>query len=1267
MKWLDAGQIDAWSGRVDARTRLSEVVAQLVRASAAGISEYDFPTGDSAQRPGFDGRLTATPATGFEQFLSAGASVWEYGTSEDFLKKANEDYKTRTEKPGQAVNPAETTLVVITGRRWNLLKPTLAEWIAEKRAEGHWKDVRAYDAIALEAWLDLCPAVAATVARDVVGNLPQTGAISPQEFWNEYASQFEPHLKEEVLVAGRKEQSETLLRELTAGPQVSRWQGDSLAEVLAFMVASIRLAPENDRKFLESRVLLLETKEAARSLNGRKNLIFSVSGDATSMAGAIANSHTVVVPLGRDSIRDGAATRLNRPSGYEMSEALKSMGLNEDECRRLALECDRSVTILARRIAIAGAKRPSWYKDTVLIPALFAGAWDTAVPNDRSIVARLAGVGDYSEFEAAVRQYRQVEDAPLESVDTVWAMRAPVDVFVNLANLLGPEHFKALHEVVEEVFAQINPALELAVDDRPFAKMRGVGPPHSPWLREGLANTLLMIAAIGEKSGLVINGTSPQRYVNGLIGNIPALRDSHRVIASLSHELPLLMEAAPDPLLFALEQLLEGDGRKLLPIFQDAKEQSSIFASSPHTGLLWALELIAWDPDYLLRASNILAKLAAVDPGGALSNRPARSLRHIFLPWNPGTNASPQQRLTTIDSLIEQNESIAWNLLVSLLPKGFDSETAGLKLQYREAGASDRETITQGLLYKSYDAIISRAIALAGTWSNRWANLLDTIHTFSDPQKQLAIDSLSGQIERIVGPERTDLWEKLAKVIRHHRAWPGAAWSLSDGVLIQLEALSKKLEPTDPFQQTLWLFEESFPLIEHKDGKDFLGEAERLRKEAVADLVKARGPLAPIDLAERAKAPRFIGLAVGQVLATPQELVGVAQAAFARGAKLEGFVSLLSAAGLDRFGDAWRHAIVEWDGQEKLSAEQVVILVLGWSHERTTWDYVSGFGETEDILYWKRRTAWGIRGSQEDLTFAVEHYLAVNRAETIVLELFTRFKEIESHLLLAILDQFDQRIGEEPTLIEAQNLYFYLEQIFLALRERDDITSAEIAIREYRYLSLLRQSRVYSRDSHTLELDKFMAESPEFYVRIVSDVYGPASERGQKKEVTEHERAKAHIGWTLLEGFVFIPGQTNDHIDGDQLKAWVAEVRKLAEECDRLKIAEEKIGALLAHAPDDPTDELWPHSVVRSCLEGWASAPIEHGMLMERINMRGVTTRLPKDGGQQERDLAESIRSAAKAIDVWPRTQMLLRSLAAHWDDAGKREDIRAAQMEMRE
>lgn len=1267
MKWLDAAQIDAWSRRIDARTGLSEVVAQLVRASAASMAEYDFPTGDSAQRPGYDGRLTANPTTGFEHFLPTGASVWEFGAREDILAKANEDYETRTTKPGDAVDPAQTTLVIVTGRRWNLQKTTLADWIAEQRAKGQWKDVRAYDAIALEAWLDLCPAVAAAIARDVIGTLPQTGALSPQEFWDEYASQFEPPLTEQVLVAGREEQSAAILRQLTAGPQINRWQGDSLSEVLAFMVASIRLAPESDRKFLESRVLLVESKDAARLLNGRKNLIFAVTQEAISMAGTLSNTHAVIVPMGRDSLREGAATRLNRPSGYEISESLKTMGLNDDDCRRLALECDRSVTILARRIPSAVAKRPAWCNDAVLIPALLAGAWDSASKQDCAIMSRLAGVTAYPEFEATVRQYRQVDDAPLESVDTVWAVRAPVDVFVNLANLLGREHFATLRDVIVDVFSNIDPALDLAIENRPFAKMRGAGLPHSPWIREGLANTLLVIAAIGLKSGLAMDGQSPQYYVNSLIEGLPALRDNHRLIASLRHELPLLMEAAPDPLLSALEQLLEGDGSKLLPIFQDTKEQSSIFTSSPHTGLLWALELIAWDPDYLLRAATILSMLAEIDPGGALANRPARSLRHIFLTWKPGTNATLKQRLAVLDALIRTNQRVAWDLLISLLPKGHDVGENGLKPKFREAGASEKEIVTYPLLYQTYDEVVSRTIAIAGLSSTRWGALLDTLHTLSDPQKNLVIDGLSAKLDDFTPEERASLWEKLAKVIRHHRAWPQAAWSVSDDILTTLEAMLARLQPNDPIQQALWLFEESFPLIEHRDGKDFLGEAERLRKQAVADIIKSLGLDASLDLAEQAKAPRFIGFAVGQILDSTYELIDVARKGFARGARFDGFVSLLSAAAFERFGSHWQTALRGWNSETRLSDDQIVTLTLGWLHEKRTWDFVASFGETANRLYWQSRSAWGLRPENENLVFAVEQYLAVNRPEVIVLELFPRFKEVESGQLLATLDKFDTRLVEEPSLVKSQNLYFYLQQLFNALRERIDVRSEDIAVREYKYLSLLRWGRIYGNESTSLELDKFMADSPEFYVRILSDVFGSASEQGQQREVTEQERAKAHVGWSLLEGFVTIPGRDGEQIDIEQLKTWVEGVRKYATAADRLKIAEEKVGALLAHSPDDPEDKVWPHAVVRTCIEEWTSDSIEHGMLIERINMRGVTRRLPKDGGKQERVLAEMLRKDAQAVGGWPRTQKLLKSLASHWDDAAQREDIRAQQMEIRE
>lgn len=1268
MKWFEANHIEAWSHRVDARINLSLLVAQLVRASVASVEDYDFPTGDSAQRPGYDGRLVARPALGFEHFLPDGKSVWEFGTNEDPIDKVGKDCKARTETPGSGVDPSNTTLVLITGRVWRH-KTTILDWIAEKKKKSSpWKDIKVYDAVALEAWLELCPGVAAAIARDVVGTLPKTGALSPEEFWNEYAGRFEPHLIEQVAVAGRAEQSVTMLQQLLDTPQVFRWQGDSLAEVLAFMVASIRLAPEDDRKFLQSRVLIVETEEAARLLKGSRHLIFAVYRDARTHAGALSDHHVVIAPMGRESIRSAAATRLGRPNSHEMAEALKVMGLDEFRARRLAQECDRSVTILARRITSGVAALPPWHTATELIPALLAGAWDTSSTGDREVLAQLAGFPTYEQFEPTVRRFRQMEDAPIETVDRVWVVRAPVDVFVNLANLLGPEHFEALGTAANKVFGNLDPTLSLAGDERPLARMRGEDlPPHSHWLREGLTNTLLIVAALGPQSDLAIpNGVTPQAFVDGLIAAIPSLNSDYRVLASLRQQLPLLMEAAPVPLLQALEHLLEGDGANLKPIFQDDRNKSSIFTSSPHTQLLWALELIAWDPAYLLRAALILLKLAAIDPGGSLANRPSRSLRTIFLSWRPATNATLRLRLVVLDALIAADGNRSWPLLMALLPKGHDVADVGLKPIFREAGASESEVMTYALLYETHNAVLGRALNLAGTHAYRWSDLVDALHTLSDEQKTRVIHGLQQTLKDFPDAAKTELWEKLARIIRHHRAWPQAAWSLGDQYLSQLEAIQEQLQPSDPIQQTLWLFEEAYPMIENPEGKGSIEEVERLRNEAIQALVQKRGSGALFELAAHAKNPRFIGLAAGQVIDDTRELMAIALQAFSRGDSLDGFVSLVSAAAVYRFPMEWTATVREAFQTKSITTSQLVTLTVGWTHERTTWDFVASFGDDAWDLYWSLKNGWGIRGSSNDITYAVEQYLRVNRSETVVLELFPQFAEISSEQLLSTLDQFDRRLAAEPELINAGNLHFYLQQVFKTLRSRDDVRPEQLAVQEYRYLSLFRYG-AYGEDSFPLELEKFMAESPEFFVRILSDVYSPASDRGKEIEVTEQERGRAHIGWTLLEGFKTIPGQEGTQIDPSELQTWAEDVLELAKRADRFEIAGEQIGALVAHCPVDPEDEIWPHRSIRMCLELWASDAIERGVINARINIRGVTRRQPKDGGMLEWNLVEGLRWNAASLTEWPRTSQLLQKLADYWEVAAKQQDIRVKQREFRE
>jgi hypothetical protein len=163
----------------------------------------------------------------------------------------------------------------------------------------------------------------------------------------------------------------------------------------------------------------------------------------------------------------------------------------------------------------------------------------------------------------------------------------------------------------------------------------------------------------------------------------PGLDKDYRRIASLHGALPSLIEAAPRPLLSALGQLIEGDGAAIRPIFQDAEGTSVFGTESPHSELLRALETLAWVPYYFGDAVQVLAKLARVDPGGRLGNRPINSLFEIFRPWHPSTNSGFEQRFGMLDWMIRHEPTVARQLLAKVLAGAHRSGSFSASLSAR--------------------------------------------------------------------------------------------------------------------------------------------------------------------------------------------------------------------------------------------------------------------------------------------------------------------------------------------------------------------------------------------------------------------------------------------------------------------------------------------------------------------------------------------------------------------------------------------------------
>jgi len=196
-----------------------------------------------------------------------------------------------------------------------------------------------------------------------------------------------------------------------------------------------------------------------------------------------------------------------------------------------------------------------------------------------------------------------------------------------------------------------------------------------------------------------------------------------------------------------------------------------------------------------------------------------------------------------------------------------------------------------------------------------------------------------------------------------------------------------------------------------------------------------------------------------------------------------------------------------------------------------------------------------------------------------------------------------------------------------------------------------------------------MAESPEFYVSVLCDVFRPAAStiEDEEKDVSEGRRARARAGYEILSSFATLPGSSEQEVDKEALDSWAREVRRLSAAADRAKIGDQYLGRLLAHAPDDPEDQGWPHRHVRALIEDSHSGEVERGIMIERFNMRGVYGKELYEGGKQERELAAKYRGWSVTARPWPRTSEMLERIAKGWDEYAQDEDVRANQDLMRD
>ncbi len=1250
IRWVNAQDLSEWADRIDGPVSLPTLLAKLVNAAPDPNIKLRFPSDEGVRHPGWDGITTASKGN---VYVPKGCAGWEFSAQRrNIQQKATKDYRKRTAAPAP-LDPTTSAYIFVTLRHWAWKDA----WAKDCRAAGPWHDVRVYDADDLVHWIEQHPAVGLWIAARLNKRPPGTRELD--EIWDEWSLATEWPLTEDIVLTDRSEDSAEVLRWLRGEPSVLSLQATTTDEVAAFFHATLSELPDNIAAAYRARALVATTAEAARALTNAPPQILLLTEPDPGIAHTLAKrGHFVLQAYDERMIGHGEVRALERPSREGIATALQSAGMAEPRAESLARDSARNLAVLRRLIPVAPGRRPWWAEGTpprALLAALLAACWDETSEGDR---ARLAELADkpYDAIIADLAPLVGTFDSPLQKAGQAWRIASPSDAWILLAHHLTSADLDRFETVAEAVLGAADPRFDMEPDDRWLADIHGVRPNYSGLLRHGVGQVLIMLALWGDK---IRTATDAPRRADAIVGRL--LRDADaRRWRSLSSDFQLLAEASPEAFLTAIEDSLDQTDPPIGALF--GHDDNGLLGTAYLSDLMWALETLAWSPDWMPRVTHVLARLDTIDvkPRKYMSG-PMNSLREVHLLWGPQTYATQEQRIRALDMIRKSGPSTAWKLMLGVLPSGHDTSSPSPLPRWRDFGVDKPEVVTWSLIGRGAAKISERLVADAGLDPNRWCALLDRLGDLS-PNLDPALATLEAAEPQVTnGADRAVLWEKLRRVLHHHRQFPEADWSLSEKVLQRLEEVYKRLEPTDPLSSVAWLFENSVALPKPTSvgWEAEQREVEVARQEAVQTIFEDGGIPAILGLARLVDSAGYIGKALydsGIPVADLSALIE--EAARSSDVHERDIAHGLIVSAFRDHKEVWADDLLKRARTESWSDDALMTILQALPTNRWTWNYVAKIGGETLINYWRRAPAMWIEGD-DDISYAVRQLIDVDRASRALALVGRRDNKgnIPSAMLMEVLEEAAHQSNEDIANGNDLTMFqHYLAETLSELDTREDIDRKTLARLEWTYLRVLEHSR---RPAKVLLSE--LSEQPALFIEMLSTIFKASAESGiEEPEPSDPEQARAvaNQAYRLLELWNHIPGSGDDNtIDGEALQGWIKEARSLAKAAGRMDIADSKIGEMLSTSPMG-TDGSWPAEPVRDALDLFRSKSMLEGFRVGKVKRRGVTTRKPGDGGKLERIEAASYRGWAQAIALeHPNTAKALNELADDYEQQAKWHD----------
>lgn len=1233
MKFITSTHLKQWADTKESQSLLPELIRRLICASVKRLDRLSFPCGDAGHMPGWDGIVSCREQI---DLVPEGESLWECGVNKDIQTKANDDITKRAADPLGHIR-AESTFVFVTPREW----AGANAWILANQTG--WKKLVVYTAVELEVWIEKCPAVGLWLA-DKLNILNAGGYQLPDVFWKKWASGDKYTLPYQIVTAGRNQAIDCVLK-ACFNPSVFEIQALTQSEAVAFVLASIATCSAADK--LLARAIVVTDKNTFDDLVSHYENLIIITTLRENMSYALSRNHTVICAVTPED-QVSTAEKLPRVEREGFVKAIEDCGFDYVQAGKIATDTARDVNVVRRRLKIDKLK-PEWANRdgiSALLPVALLGQWNENVPGDLKLVEKLCGK-TYSDYVKILQGFILMSDSPIAHVGAIWRLKSPMDTMSYASAYLTSDDLANLKEICALLIGDDDPdAEEKLVSDE--WKMWQFRQQFSSDVKKGTYQSLILLSLINDESN------SRSVWVDDLVRELLNGWTLKRFLSNRSY-FTLLAEASPEAFLEFLEEI-EKDIYDV--VFTPQKSSIGVIGwNIYYTEILWTLEMLAWDDDYIYRATSLLLRFSTYKNESNYANKPTNSLAEIFRFQWPQTFASFDNRIQVLISLSSSFKSeickLCFRILESLGPRMF-SQTHFYKWRHFSDLSSPKclsvpvdnlKAITKLLLgcttFSEDD--ICKLLKLS---TNKWMICCRT-------------DILNAIIERKDNICESDIIEHtLREELTRHLSIPEAAWALSEKELEPYKKLLSDIEPKNVVMKHRWMFEDMFLRLPQKIETDLEKDyrmKQDIRDKAVKEILSERGREGIWELISVVKCPSSV--VNSMILLYGDGLLRDTCERFGKNIVVIAFLQEFFRRLFFQKGEDDYMRIIE---DVKLYGNTTCLSVCLYAPEynEKLAAIANACGEEIETLYWQNISVVYVKIPNP--MQIIDKLIWVDRFDK-ALELIYHNKNssripdiIKVNVIKGLMFRGHQDFTPHID-------WFYIDNVIEDLDKSEDpeIIQTLVQIEFFAYRAFADR-----RNINDLRFIKELMSKPELLIELIMMVY--KSDDGNEEEVSESEqnnkKVMARCASSILYDLSCCPGvDEQGNVNPDVLRSYIYRLYELSVERHRTQVVDMVVGTLLGNLPRNVS---YPQAILGEIVEELKSDSVDEYIRIRIFNSRGVTVRGFAEGGDQERSLAALFRSYRDKVKfTYPRLAKIFTKLMNDYERGANREDC-VAQLE---